>query len=168
MRTKRLSLIAASLVLLGGMTAACGDNDDEKAGESTSTPAGGESSDAPTDEPTDDPTDEPTDEPTDDPTDNGDGISVDEFCQNAIKAGQAEVSDDFAAAQEEWKKFYAAGAPSDIDPESAEGFKWYHDLITADGTQQELQQKYAADTEGQKVFAAFQAYVGTTCEAYAG
>jgi hypothetical protein len=135
-----LSLVAASLVLVG-MTAACGDD-----GETSSSDEKGSGS-------TSGATLATADE--------------EEFCTKIITTGQAEQTGDLKTAQDAWKELYEVGVPKDIPADAREGYLWYYELLTTATDPSAAAEKAQKDTEGQADFVKFQEYVTTTCQKYA-
>src|SRR3546814_17291286 len=96
MRTTLLSLVASSLVLLGGMTAACGEDDKDSDKKSDSN-----NSASPTPGPESEGSEEESPATPEESQPAADG-ELAAFCQAVVAAGQAESSGDYKKAQEEW------------------------------------------------------------------
>lgn len=162
MLLKRLALVGASLVLVGGMSAACGDDgdtDDTTSSSSSSSATPNETESEGTD------TESEGTEPEGNESEGSTGVDADaaEFCKGVIKAGTAEGGTDFKAMQDAWEELYAVGAPSDISDEEAAGFKWYYEVLTKNTTQDEARKAANADADGMADFETFKTYVTEKC-----
>ncbi|NYG59506.1 hypothetical protein BJ980_002429 [Nocardioides daedukensis] len=157
MRTTRLSLVAASLVLLGGMTAACGEDDKDSDKKSDSN-----NSASPTPGPESEGTEEESPATPEESQPAADG-ELAAFCQAVVAAGQAESSGDYKKAQEAWDALHDIEPPADIPADAKEGFDFYHEVLTGSKDAETAKKAFDANPDAKKNLQAFSGWIGPKC-----